>query len=59
MNCVSAGAEWGTKLKLVKESTTPHDPLCRAWVPWIPGERRGWSSTSEKNRSNSKTRNTP
>ena len=26
----SAGAEWGTKLKLVKESTTPHDPLCVA-----------------------------
>ena len=24
----SAGAEWGTKLKLVQESTTPHDPLC-------------------------------
>ena len=32
----SAGAEWGTKLKLVKESTTPHDPLCvAAWVPGI------------------------
>ena len=36
----SAGAEWGTKLKLVKEPTTPHDPLCvAAWVPVIPGER--------------------
>ena len=35
----SAGAEWGTKLKLVKESTTSHDPLCVvAWVPGIPGE---------------------
>ena len=57
----SAGPEWGIKLKLVKESTTPHDPLCvAAWVPGIPGERgAGWSSTSEKNRSNSKTRNTP
>ena len=36
----SAGAEWGTKLKLVKESTTPHDLLCVvAWVPGISGER--------------------
>ena len=36
----SAGAEWGTKLKLVKEPTNPHDPLCvAAWVPGIPGER--------------------
>ena len=36
----SAGAEWGTKLKLVQESTTPHDPPCvAAWVPGIPGER--------------------
>ena len=36
----SAGAEWGTKLKLVKESTTPHDPLCvAAWVPGIPSEK--------------------
>ena len=36
----SAGAEWGTKLKLVKESTTHNDPLCvAAWVPGIPGER--------------------
>ena len=26
----SAGAKWDTKLKLVKESTTPHDPLCVA-----------------------------
>ena len=32
----SAGAEWDTKLKLVKESTNPHDPLCvAAWVPGI------------------------
>ena len=36
----SAGAEWGTKLKLVKEPTTPHNPLCvTAWVTVIPGER--------------------
>ena len=36
----SAGVEWGTKLKLVKEPTTSHDPLCVvAWVPVIPGER--------------------
>ena len=36
----SAGAEWGTKLKLVRESTTAHDQLCVvAWVPGIPGER--------------------
>ena len=34
----SAGAEWGTKLKLVKEPANPHDPLV-AWVPGIPGER--------------------
>ena len=39
-NLRSAGAEWGTKLKLVKEPTTPHDPLCvAAWVPGIPSER--------------------
>ena len=31
----SAGAEWGTKLKQVKESTKPHDPLCV--VAWVPG----------------------
>ena len=32
----SVGVEWGTKLKLVKESTNPHDPLCvTAWVPGI------------------------
>ena len=38
-NLRTAGAEWGTKLKLVKEST-PHNPLCVvAWVPGIPGER--------------------
>ena len=36
----SAGAEWGTKLDLVKEPTNPHDPLCvAAWVPGISGER--------------------
>lgn len=36
----SAGAEWHTKLDLVKEPTNPHDPLCvAAWVPGIPGER--------------------
>ena len=36
----SARAEWGTKLKLVKESTNPHDLLCvAAWVPGIPGGR--------------------
>ena len=35
-----SGAEWGTKLKLVKEPANPHDPLCvAAWVPGIPGER--------------------
>ena len=54
----SAGAEWGTKLKLVQESTTIH---CVSRLgPWdTQWEGRGWSSTSEKNRLNSKTRNTP
>ena len=57
----SAGAEWGTKLKLVKESTTPpQSTVCRGLGPWdTQWERHRWSSTSEKNRSNSKTRNTP
>ena len=37
----SAGAECGTKLKLVKEPPTPHDPLCVvAWVPGIPVEQQ-------------------
>ena len=36
----STGAEWGTKLDLVKEPDNPYDPLCvAAWVPGIPGER--------------------
>ena len=36
----SAEAEWGTKLKRVKEPTNLHDPLCvTAWVTGIPGER--------------------
>ena len=26
----SAGARWGTKLSLVREPTTPRDPLCVA-----------------------------
>ena len=67
----SAEAEWGTKLKLVKEPTNLHDPLCvAAWVPGISGERGADGARplgpekermvgSEKNRSNSKTRNTP
>ena len=35
----SVGARCGTTLKLLKEPTNPHDPLCvAAWVPGIPGE---------------------
>ena len=65
----SAGAEWGTKLKLVKEPTNSHNPLCIA--AWVPGITRGvgseknrplglekkWMVASVKIRSNSKTRN--
>ena len=34
----SAGAEWGTKLKLANEPTNSHDSLCVvAWIPRITG----------------------
>ena len=36
--CIT-GTEWGTKLKLVKKPTTPHDPLCI--VAWVPGITTG------------------
>ena len=38
----SAGAEWGTKLKLVQESTTPHDPLCVAFGSLGYPVREAW-----------------
>ena len=35
-----AGARWGTSLRLVKEPSNPHDPLCvAAWVPGSPSSR--------------------
>ena len=29
-----AGARWGTSLRLVKEPSDLHDPLCRSLGPW-------------------------
>ena len=35
-----AGARWGTSLRLVKEPSNLHDPLCvAAWVPGTPKAR--------------------
>ena len=35
-----AGARWGTSLRLVKEPSNLHDPLCvAAWVPGSPRAR--------------------
>ena len=68
--CIT-GTEWGTKLKLVKEPTTPpRSTVYHGLGPWDKrgiGSEKNWTLgpkkkrmvCSEKNRSNSKTGNTP